>query len=71
VEVPKEVRQYKNIVTLTNGICIVNGVWYFMLSNAIKHALAIKEISVKITGVEQPETTESAKITGVYTVQAT
>ena len=58
------------IVTLTEGICVVNGVLYFKLSNAIEHLLAIKDISVKITGVEQPETTESAKTTGVYTVQA-
>ena len=37
-----------------------------MLSNAIEHVLAIKEISVKIKGVELPEPTESAKITEVY-----
>ena len=54
------------IVTLTKGICVANGVLYFKLSNAIEHMLASKEISAKITGVKLPETTESAKITGVY-----
>ena len=46
--------------------------WCFVLhvEHAIENVLAIKEINVKITGVEQSETTESAKITGVYTVQA-
>ena len=46
---------------------VVNGVLYFKLRNAIEHVLAIKDTSVKITGVKLPEpTTESAKITGVY-----
>ena len=36
------------IVTLTKGICVVNGVWYFKLSNAMKHVLATKETSVKL-----------------------
>ena len=57
----------QEIVTLTKGICVVNGVLYFKMSYAIEHVLAIKETSVMTTGVKLPEpTTESAKITGVY-----
>ncbi len=36
------------IVTLTKGICVVNGVLYFKLSNAIEHVLATKETSAKL-----------------------
>ena len=31
------------IVTLTKGICVVNGVSYFKLSNAMEHMLTTKE----------------------------
>ena len=36
------------IVTLTKGICVVNGVSHFKLSNAMEHVLAIKETSAKL-----------------------
>jgi metal-sulfur cluster biosynthetic enzyme len=36
------------IVTLTKGICVVNGVLYFKLSNAIEHVLTTKETSAKL-----------------------
>ena len=39
---------YNNRVTLTKGICVVDGVLYFKLSNAIEHVLAIKETSAKL-----------------------
>ncbi len=35
------------IVTLTKGICVVDGVLYFKLSNAMEHVLATKETSAK------------------------
>ncbi len=36
------------IVTLTMSICVVNGVLYFKLSNAIEHMLTTKETSAKL-----------------------
>ena len=35
-------------VMLTKGICVVNGVLYFKLSNAMEHVLATKETSAKL-----------------------
>ena len=64
-----KVLHYNKRVTLTIGICVVNGISYSNPSNATEHVLSIKETSVKITGVKLPESTESAKITGVYTDQ--
>ena len=53
-------------MTLSTGIFVVNGVFYFNLRSANKHVLKIKETSDKIPGVQLPEPLESAKITGVY-----
>lgn len=36
------------IVTFTKGICVVNGVLYFNLSNAMEHVLATKETSTNL-----------------------
>ena len=36
------------IVTLTKGICVVNGVLYFKLSNTMEHVLATKETSANL-----------------------
>ena len=47
VEVPTS-SALQNIVTLTKGICVVNGVLYFKLNNAIEHMLATKETSAKL-----------------------
>jgi hypothetical protein len=44
----KESLAYNNRVTLTKGICVVNGVLYFKMSNAIEHVLAIQETSAKL-----------------------
>ena len=57
---------YNNRVTLTKGICVVNGILYFKMSNANEHVLSNMETSVMTTGVKLPEpTTESDKITEV------
>ena len=42
------------IVTLTKGICVVNGVLYFKFSNAMEHVLATKETSAKLQECNYP-----------------